>query len=162
MNHTSFLQCNVMNQAVRNKIRVAGPQTKVIEEHAPSITNNINRRNDMNKEAYKEKIKSIDHAIEWHTEEAKAWQRVKAEAETAQAESEKPKLQHGDIRLWNVSGDIGIVDLSEPHPHMIWNDSDLRNSKTEDAILSQSKSIGKIEDVFCNLGATAKKEQNGT
>ncbi len=48
----------------------------------------------MNTEAYREKIKSIDHAIEWHAEEHKAWQRVKAEAETTQAE--KPELRDGD------------------------------------------------------------------
>ncbi len=47
----------------------------------------------MNTEAYREKIKSIDHAIEWHAEELKAWQRVKAEAETTQAET--PKLRSG-------------------------------------------------------------------
>ncbi len=57
----------------------------------------------MNTEAYREKIKSIDHAIEWHAEELKAWQRVKAEAETNQAEAEKPGFvepKHLDYGLY--------------------------------------------------------------
>ena len=53
----------------------------------------------MNEQAYREKIKGIDHAIEWHTEELKAWQRVKVEAETAQGEAEEPKLRHGDYGI---------------------------------------------------------------
>ena len=58
----------------------------------------------MNEQAYKEKTKCIDNAIEYHAEELKAWQRVKAEAETAQAE--KPKLRNGNVY---VSGTFVVV-----------------------------------------------------
>ena len=56
----------------------------------------------MNKEAYTEKIRGIDRAIEWHDGELKAWQRVKTEAELTQAElaeAEKPELRHGDYGM---------------------------------------------------------------
>ena len=105
---------------------------------------------------YTEKIRGIDRAIEWHAEEVEAWKRVKIEAEATQAEAEKPELRHGDIRLWNPSGDIGIVDMSEPNPHMIWESHDLRNAKNKDNILSQSKSIGTLQEIFDDLKALSE------
>ena len=76
--------------------------------------------------------------------------------ETQLAEAEKPELRHGDIRLWNPSGDIGIVDMSEPNPHMIWESHDLRNAKNKDNILSQSKSIGTLQEIFDDLKALSE------
>ncbi len=73
-------------------------------------------------------------------------------AESQRAEAEKPKLRHGDIRQWGCSG-VGIVDLSEPAPHVLWVDGDLRNSKTQDVILSRSKSTGNLKDIFDDLKA---------
>ena len=76
-------------------------------------------------------------------------------AESQRAEAETPKLRHGDIRQWGCSdGCVGIVDLSEPAPHVLWPGDDLRNSKTQDVILSRSKSIGNLKDIFDDLKAT--------
>lgn len=77
-----------------------------------------------------------------------------ADIEKEFAETQKPKLRHGDIRQWGCSdGCVGIVDLSEPAPHMLWPGDDLRNSKTQDVILSRSKSIGNLKDIFDDLKA---------
>ena len=75
------------------------------------------------------------------------------EAAELEAQLAEPELRHGDIRGWSLNSTIGIVDLSEPAPHMIWPDGDKRNSKTEHNILSQSKSIGNLKDIFADLKA---------
>ena len=74
------------------------------------------------------------------------------------AEAEEPGLRHGDIRLWfkSANQDVSIIDLSEPEPHAIWMEYDLRNKPEKKHILSRSRSIGNITEVFADLKALAK------
>lgn len=65
-----------------------------------------------------------------------------------------PELRHGDLRLYE-EGDwsaIGIVDMSEPALHILWDEGDLRNSlNSKDDTLRRSIHIGTLTEVFADI-----------
>lgn len=69
--------------------------------------------------------------------------------------AEKPKLRHGDIRLWPSC--IGIIDKSEPAMHVVWDGGFQRTSRnSESDILADSEPAGNIKDIFDDLKALSK------
>ena len=106
----------------------------------------------MDEIAYKEKIKGIDRAIEWHDGELKAWQRVKSEAEVAQVDAEKPKLRHWDL----------VLDKNQK-PHIVIEDMDKVQQVAGPTFLCivgvdgySHRKIGKLQDYFDHLTAVAE------
>jgi len=72
-----------------------------------------------------------------------------AEIDKQIAGESKPKLRHGDIRMWPTRSELGIIDLSEPNCHVIWKNGDKRNC----ASVNNSKLVGTITEVFDDLKA---------
>ena len=119
----------------------------------------------MDTEKIVKEIKDLSYGIQFHREQGdfhhgvadkRLASVIKLEAKLA--EDEKPKLQHGDIRMWHesVAKDVAVIDLSEATPHAIWEKDDRRNSWTEDQILARSKSIGNLKEVFKEIKALSE------